>query len=297
MSDIYGVTPAGRFTHSSAPYVLPDGTIVAYNWSDLTNGNLQHAIDRTAAGLVQLPAAVWTNTNTDGTSAGSDACNNWTNGTNSAAATIGDAGEAGSGWSNTTMFPCDWVGPFYCFQQSGPGGNLPTGPLSCGYGGPCITFVTDSVHDGNLGGIAGADAICQQEAIENSLPGTYRAWISDSSGETPTSRLVHSTGPYVLVNGTVVANDWADLTDGNLQSAIERTPSGSLAPASATWTNTSDDGTTAPDNYSCNNWTSNSPSDVGNAGDVLSNLPRWSYAYMNPWSCSENLRIFCVQHP
>src|SRR5665647_1642851 len=31
-------------------------------------------------------------------------------------------------------------------------------------------FVTSTVHDGNLGGLAGADSICQQRASEAALP-------------------------------------------------------------------------------------------------------------------------------
>ena len=39
-------SPSSRFTHSSVPYVLPDGTtVVANDWADLTGGTLQHLIN------------------------------------------------------------------------------------------------------------------------------------------------------------------------------------------------------------------------------------------------------------
>ena len=39
-------SPSTRFTRSSVPYVLPDGTtVVANNWADLTHGTLQFPIN------------------------------------------------------------------------------------------------------------------------------------------------------------------------------------------------------------------------------------------------------------
>src|SRR5207248_2675590 len=40
-------------------------------------------------------------------------------------------------------------------------------------------FVTSVMYDGNLGGLAGADAKCQARATAASLSGTYKAWLSD----------------------------------------------------------------------------------------------------------------------
>jgi hypothetical protein len=41
-------------------------------------------------------------------------------------------------------------------------------------------FVTSATHNGNLGGLLGADAICQTAANIAGLSGTYRAWLSDT---------------------------------------------------------------------------------------------------------------------
>jgi hypothetical protein len=40
-------------------------------------------------------------------------------------------------------------------------------------------FVTRGIYDGNLGGLAGADSICQTEASQNRLKRTYRAYLAD----------------------------------------------------------------------------------------------------------------------
>jgi hypothetical protein len=59
---------------------------------------------------------------------------------------------------------------------SGPACEFPPVPAACN---PCKVFVTSTVHDGNLGGLAGADAICNSLASDAGLPGTYKAWLSD----------------------------------------------------------------------------------------------------------------------
>ena len=104
-----------------------------------------------------------------------------------------------------------------------------------------IIFVTSTVYNGSLGGLAGADAKCVASATARFLPGYavangYKAWLSDSTA-TATGRLAHSPSPYVLVDGTLVANDWAQLTSGTLQHAISLTELGTALPANAT-TNT-----------------------------------------------------------
>src|SRR5687768_3468798 len=79
-------------------------------------------------------------------------------------------------------------------------------PLSCGTGGPCLVFATSQKFTGNLGGVAGADRKCQDLATAPGvgLPGTYMAWLSDSTNS-PFTRFVKSPGPYQLVTGEKVA--------------------------------------------------------------------------------------------
>jgi len=45
----------------------------------------------------------------------------------------------------------------------------------------CTVFTTSTFHQGNLGGLAGADAICNARAAEASLPGIYMAWLADQT--------------------------------------------------------------------------------------------------------------------
>ncbi|MCB1058064.1 MAG: hypothetical protein KDD11_21405, partial [Acidobacteria bacterium] len=59
-----------------------------------------------------------------------------------------------------------------------------------------IVFVTSVGHDGNFGGLAGADAFCQSLADAVSLGGTFKAWLSDST-TSPADRFAHRSESYV----------------------------------------------------------------------------------------------------
>ena len=61
-------------------------------------------------------------------------------------------------------------------------------------------FLTSMTFNGDLGGVAGADAKCQAaaDAPLSIVPiGTYLAWISDAIGNSPSTKFSQSTLPYV----------------------------------------------------------------------------------------------------
>src|SRR4051812_33658723 len=99
--------------------------------------------------------------------------------------------------------------------------------------GACLAFVTSTVHNGNLGGLNGADGICQARAAAGGLPGastpgTYKAWLSDNLGDSPSTRFrctqaSCSSQGYKRVDDSPIASDWSTLTDGTLEFAISVT--------------------------------------------------------------------------
>ena len=97
-------------------------------------------------------------------------------------------------------------------------------------------FITSQTFNGNLGGLEGADAKCQELADAADLDGTFKAWLSDSETDAR-DRLTHATVPYRLVDGTTVADDFTDLTDGSLDAPINRTENGT-AVGDRPWTGT-----------------------------------------------------------
>jgi hypothetical protein len=167
-------------------------------------------------------------------------------------------------------------------------------PPTCGHGGACLVFVTSAELSGDLGGLDGADAVCQQLAQANSLPGTYRAWLSDETGS-PSTRFVQSSGPYVLRNGTVVANTWADLTDGPLLAPIEITEEHSAVVGGRTWSNTERDGLPLLSNQKhCNNWTSAADPFIGHFGRAFASNSEWtdSRSFL---PCEQTAHLYCFQ--
>jgi len=134
-------------------------------------------------------------------------------------------------------------------------------------GAACIkrAFVTSQLFSSDLGGLSGADAKCQSLADAAGLGGSYVAWLSDTT-TSASQRLSHLAGPYVLVDdATVIADDWAELTSGNIQHAIDVTELGTAPPAgtneclvdwnmAVVWTCTSNAGETECES-ACGDWT------------------------------------------
>lgn len=105
-------------------YRLVDGTtIVANNWTDLTDGSLQHAINKDEFGQIQSQDSVWTGTNPGGNSDRSSLesyCADWINGTYAHITYIGVNSYTASGWTFDSLVYCDNRFHLYCFEQDGP---------------------------------------------------------------------------------------------------------------------------------------------------------------------------------
>jgi hypothetical protein len=161
----------------------------------------------------------------------------------------------------------------------------------CGAGGPCRVFVTSTEYGGMLGGLLGADAICQQLADGRKLAGTYKAWLSDSTAS-PSTRFVHSTGPYQLVDGTRIAANWTSLTDGSLRAPINLTESKSTVTGSTfVWTHTLDDGTAALSDDHCGDW--KVATGDGDRGTNTEADPNWTQSGSS--ACNTGQHLYCFQ--
>jgi len=138
-----------------------------------------------------------------------------------------------------------------------------------------IVFQTDGWIRGDFGGFSFADDLCNAEASDAGLPGTYKAWLSDDT-TSAASRLNHSLGPYKLVDSTVVANNWADLIDGNVFAPIKLTASGEQPKSDYSWTNTTVNGSIAGN--SCSNWTNRfcAFGTFGLIGNITENNNDWT---------------------
>jgi cysteine-rich repeat protein len=166
-----------------------------------------------------------------------------------------------------------------------------------------LVFVTSTLHTANLGGLAGADGICQARAAAANLPGTYMAWLSTNlMNGTPATRFAQSVQPYRKVDGVLVANNWADLIDGTLASPINKTELNGNPPIGNTgcagggfatvWSATNGTGALINAASTCTNWTStNGGSYWGLATDTSGNWTAWC----SGGSCSWTSPIYCFQ--
>lgn len=164
-------------------------------------------------------------------------------------------------------------------------------------------FVTSTTYNGNLGGLSGADAKCQARANAVNLGGTWKAWITDYSNVDAASRLNHSTVPYQLLNGTVIANNWADLTDQTLMKPIEITEYGTVVdrpnPYNSSfwdvWTNTWTSGHIWDSATTCDNWTSSSETKFGIGGSSYQSDYGWTIVANSNHKCNTLARLYCFE--
>ena len=155
-------------------------------------------------------------------------------------------------------------------------------------------FVTSTSFNGNLGGISGADEKCQAEADDPASivpPGTYLAWLSDGT-DSPNTRFTKSSHPYILPDGTKIAEDFVDLTDGTLLHPINAEPTGKTLGLQYARTGTNWDGTTVQYFNTCNGWTA-SDNFKGSGGRTNRVDKLWSM--YGRASCTRMYRLWCFQ--
>jgi len=159
-----------------------------------------------------------------------------------------------------------------------------------------LIFITSNSYTGALGGLAGADAICQTLAATAGVPGDFMAWLSDSS-ESPSTRFAtdaYEDRTYTLGDGTLVTKGWTGLTGGLLHNAIRLDEAHNVQDNWNVWTNTTSSGI-SKGSYHCNSWSSASNSYKGHYGTSSYVSSFWSDR--STTYCSTSLKLYCVQTP
>ena len=159
-----------------------------------------------------------------------------------------------------------------------------------------MVFVTsDQSYTGALGGLTGADTICQERANEAGLPGTFMAWLSDR--DTSVSQRFdrnRDDAAFVRTDGVRIANNWQDLTDGTLLEAITRDEFGNYR-ANSVWTNTGIGGDARGSDGDCYHWSTASSTAFSRIGSVFETDSRWTVRDAINWSCDRQYRLYCFQ--
>lgn len=168
-------------------------------------------------------------------------------------------------------------------------------------------FITKESFESNMGGLSGADAKCQAEADapESIVPsGTYLPWLSDGT-DSPDSRFTKSSHPYLLADGTKIAENYSDLTDGTILQAINVDATGApVLGLQRFWTDTLPDGKAVQPFVanaqlnSCNAWRGSS---VYYAGAMVGNTVKTSGGWSNTFQSGcknfgrQKYRLACFQ--
>jgi hypothetical protein len=171
------------------------------------------------------------------------------------------------------------------------------GTCASGCGDKRVFVTAQALPNGGFGNgsVAEADRFCQAAADERRFGGTWKAWISDSH-TSPEARFAHTGAAYRLLDGTMVASSWADLTTGKLVHAIDLMDSGMWVPTQAyleVWTGTAPNGSYS--GHTCADWTNTSPdlpyADVGTVGRKDNG---WTQAYRQ-FCDRENIHLYCFE--
>jgi len=154
-------------------------------------------------------------------------------------------------------------------------------------------FITSTSYNGDLGGLSGADLKCQQSADSVNLGGVWKAWLSDNTTSVA-DRFNHTNTSYKDLAGTIIANNWVDLTDGTIQNPITVTEINSNI-GDHVWTGTRDNGEIMnPGESKCLNWTSSSDfSGAGAVGHSGYSDYRWSWG--SSFGCNTAFRLYCFE--
>ena len=99
--------------------MLPDGTKIVENYSDLTDGSILLVINVDPTGITIGQNLFWTGTNEDGTSAQEiRVCRGWKDLIPNALGMIGSTGHTSTLWSSRSQARCNTAHQrLVCFQQ------------------------------------------------------------------------------------------------------------------------------------------------------------------------------------
>lgn len=277
-----GIDVLDRLATAVVPYERTDGVRIADDFAGFASATHLVPIDRDEFGQpITTDVATWTATNPDGQASGED-CQRWTTNAATQDGIGGNASRSDPGWSAGNGGACPEARRLYCVE-------FPDEDVAK------QVFVTSTTTSGDLGGLAGADQTCNELAIQASLAGYFRAWVSTVAGDAPSSRFRQFNGEYTLVGGVdpVIATDWADLTDGDLARPIEVSEAGTAVSGSFgdVWTGTNDFGDVFPA-FNCSNWTIGQNAQEGRTG-TSSSAGMWSSA--NTATCNLLKRLYCMQ--
>jgi hypothetical protein len=244
----------------AGPWLRTDGVPFAGAIEDALTDNVVYStlsIDESGDPLL-MPFESVTGTDIDGTFItkfdNNADCEGWT--TTQPQITFGSAPALGSNFSSGGDWTFDGHGAscetkhhLICLQKG-------SGPALKGHGQPGHreAFLTDANVSGNIGGIAGADAVCRSSAAAAGLyrPDSFKALLTSAGlGASVTDRFEFD-GPWYRRDGLLFAHSKAELTGGAVTLPLNVTENGTYTGIATGLTGARDDGT--PSGHDCGDW-------------------------------------------
>lgn len=281
LSDYYSSSPSYRgLENSSNRLYMPNGTQVSAG-----SMSMEYPINRDEFGnLVTTNLRAWTNpSNSDAETY----CNYWTSQQGSGpSGSSNKIGATGSLWSMDAFAGCKEQLRLYCMEKA---------PENIGTAGVDYrrAFVTANTYNGNLGGVAGANAKCQAEATAASLPGIYKAYISGDIDAI--DNLDYLRVPYRMLNGDLwTEGDGMYGIDGrDFYTGLHLGPDGTTSYArSRVWNATM--WWAELNGTACANWTSASAGQTGTVG-YAGAAYYWPSNMYEDINCSQQARLYCLE--
>jgi hypothetical protein len=166
---------------------------------------------------------------------------------------------------------------------------------SCTDGGcdPAV-FLSSREYTGAIGdgGVVSADEECALLAKAAGVPGTFRAWLASADGAAPASRFVKSSRPYRLLDGTLVAADFAALTK-TLATSFGLTEQRTAVAFAYVWTAAERNGTPIAGAGDCAGWTTSDSTVMGGSGESDDVVEEWTK--FQDIACSTKARLYCFE--
>ncbi len=194
--------------------------------------------------------------------------------------------------------------------------SAPATPTS-GSGSPATTSVTtrivlvsrDTFQGDRLGGVFGANAICNQLATLAGLSGkTFVAWLSDMPNDAAGKRVPEASSTYVRTDGVVVSTNLAGAISSNsdLDHAIDHDEYGDpVSTSDFVWTWTKADGTagtTCASSTFASQQQQQGPGPSGGTspppgtlGKITSDAGDWTEAKIDHVDCGSSGHLYCFE--
>ena len=222
----------------------------------------------------------------------SHSCENWTNSSDQNDA-AGSVSSFEGRWSSSTSQSCSGNSQLVCFE-TGPGPALP----------PFVrpgkkSFLTSIEGTGNLStwtgadgktGIEAGDAVCRNLARQAGLENAdhFKAWLSNNT--TNAGDGIQSDGPWVRLDGILIAENKDDLVNGRLLTILKLTEKGIYSNESYAWTGTPAIGIQI--DKTCGNWKNADSESQGYISRIFDNT-LWRYNGYN--ECNSMHPLYCIE--